>query len=570
MTETPSHRLSRRTFIRTAAVAGASLALPSAIADASRRGSATRVWSDPVTWGGRVPSSADLAVVRTRIILDEDVTLAGLLVQQGGELVFDPDRSRTLATTANVVVEGSLVMKPSSHRKTHRIVFRGINEDAFVGGGMDVLDSDVGLWVMGHGKLRLKGSERRAWLRANESISSGATSIQLVDDPKGWHVGDELAIAPTRPPSAGSSDEAFDHVKVRSISGTTVDLNGEVRFDHPIVMVGGRSYGAEVLNLTRNVRIEGTDAGRSHIFIHSRKPQSVRWAELRRLGPRQPDDEFTEAVLGRYPLHFHLCEDGSRGSVVKGTVVRDSGGHAFVPHTSHGVSFVDCISHNTFEEAYWWDGAPDTRTSGARTDDVLFLRCVASLVRSDPDFRGYRLAGFALGRGRGSVASGCVAVGVRGNDDAAGFQWPEGSEGIWRFDDCVAHNNSVNGIFVWQNTDRHHVIDEFVAFHNGQAGIERGAYLNSYVYRNVDLVGNSLAGVLLHAEADHQGSLRFENVSIDGRGVTRFGFLGAEPTLDGRPAVICNATISGVTDADYSLDYSGDSIADRFDVQSGC
>ena len=76
--------------------------------------------------------------------------------------------------------------------------------------------------------------------------------------------------------------------------------------------------------------------------------------------------------------------------------------------------------------------------------------------------------------------------------------------------------------------------------------------------------------ILLHAEADHQGSLRFEHVSIDGRGVTRVGFLGAEPTLDGRPAVICNATITGVTDADYSLDYSGDSIAVRFVVQSGC
>ena len=133
-----------------------------------------------------------------------------------------------------------------------------------------------------------------------------------------------------------------------------------------------------------------------------------------------------------------------------------------------------------------------------------------------------------------------------------------------------AHNNSVNGIFVWQNTDRHHVIERFVAFHNGQAGIEHGAYLNSYVYRNVILVGNFLAGVLLHAKADHPGSLRFEDVSIDGRGITNFGFLGAEPPLDGGPAVICNPTITGVTDSDYSLDYSGDSIPDRFDVQSGC
>ncbi|HSO49654.1 MAG TPA: hypothetical protein VLS86_03840, partial [Acidimicrobiia bacterium] len=142
--------------------------------------------------------------------------------------------------------------------------------------------------------------------------------------------------------------------------------------------------------------------------------------------------------------------------------------------------------------------------------------------------------------------------------------------GIWGFEDCVAHNNSVNGIFVWQNSDRRHVIDRFVAFHNGQAGIEHGAYLNSYVYRNVELVGNSLAGVLLHAESHDQGSLRFENVTVDGRGITNFGFLGAESTLDGAPVIECGPSITGVTESDLSLDYSGDSIEDRFEVRDSC
>lgn len=562
--------LSRRAFLWSAAVGGASLAFAPAVKRTADRGSKGAMWSDPSTWGGRVPSGDQIAVVGRRVVLDRDVSVAGLIVKQGGELVFDPHQSRTLETTANIVVEGGLAMQPASPRTTHRIVFRGVNEGAFVGGGMDVLDSDVGLWVMEHGKLRLRGSKRRAWTRASGTVPSGARELTLEDDPNGWRQGDELVITPTRSPSGESSVDAYDYAKIRSISGRTVRLSTEIPHDHPSVSVGGREFGAEVMNLTRNVQIEGTPGGRSHVFIHSHRPQSVRYVALRHMGPRQPDDDFSESVLGRYGLHFHLCENGSRRSIVKGAVVRDCGGHAFVPHTSHGVSFIDCISHDTFDEAYWWDGAPDTRTSGARTDDVLYSRCVASLVRSDPDFRGYRLAGFHLGRGQGSVARGCVAVGVRGNDDAAGFEWPEGSEGIWGFEDCVAHNNSVNGIFVWQNTDRHHVIDRFVAFHNGQAGIEHGAYLNSYVYRNVQLVGNSLAGVLLHAEADHEGSLRFENVTVDGRGITSFGFLGAEPSLNGGPAVVCSASITGVTESDFSLDYSGDSIEDRFDVRDGC
>ena len=86
----------------------------------------------------------------------------------------------------------------------------------------------------------------------------------------------------------------------------------------------------------------------------------------------------------------------------------------------------------------------------------------------------------------------------------------------------------------------------------------------------MQLVGNSRAGVLLHAEADHQGSLRFESVTVDGRGITRYGFLGAEPVLEGGPATICGASITGISDSDYALDYSGDSLDDRFSVQNGC
>ena len=566
------HRFDRREFLEIAAVAGAAMAL-CPVNGSDRRSSISGLarWSDRASWGREALRTGDSVSISGRVLLDEDVQVSGLTIQQGGELVFHPHHSRTLESTGNVVVEGRLAMQPSSPQEVHRIVFRGVDERAFVGGGMDVLDSDIGLWVMGHGRLRLKGSRRRAWTRSDNGVPAGTRDITLQDEPDGWRVGDELVITPTRAPGGGGNTttaESYDYANVRSISERTVRLSSATRFHHPALNVGTRDLGPEVLNLTRNVQIEGTPGGRSHVFIHSSQRQVVKQTSIRYAGPRQAADEFTEDVLGRYGLHFHLCENGSRRSVVKGTVVRDCGGHAFVPHTSHGVSFVDCISHDTFDDAYWWDQAPDTRTPGARTDDVLYSRCVASLVRSDPEFRGYRLAGFNLGRGRGSVASGCVAVGVQGNENASGFTWPEGSEGIWGFENNVAHNNSVNGIFVWQNTDRHHLINRFIAFHNGQAGVEHGAYLNSYVFRDMQLVGNGLAGVLLHAGADHQGSLRFEDVTVDGRGITSYGFLGAEPVLEGGPATICDPSITGVTDSDYALDYSGDSLDDRFSVQS--
>lgn len=44
-------------------------------------------------------------------------------------------------------------------------------------------------------------------------------------------------------------------------------------------------YSAEVLNLTRDVVIEGRPGGRSHIFIRSCVPQTIRHAVVRHMEP---------------------------------------------------------------------------------------------------------------------------------------------------------------------------------------------------------------------------------------------------------------------------------------------
>ena len=53
------------------------------------------------------------------------------------------------------------------------------------------------------------------------------------------------------------------------------------------------------------------------------RPQALAHTEIRHVAP---------GAIGRYGLHFHLCADGSRGSVVEGVVIRDAESHAFVPH----------------------------------------------------------------------------------------------------------------------------------------------------------------------------------------------------------------------------------------------
>jgi hypothetical protein len=521
----------------------------------AQAGTSPAPWSDPATWpdGQGAPKPGNVVTIDRPVLLDDDVEVAGLTVSEAGSLTFQPDAGHTLTSTGNIVVYGRLTMRPAAADVTHAIRFVDVDEGAFVGGGMAPLDTDVGLWVMDHGAVDLMGTPRSGWGQSADAIHAGMTTITMSDEPLGWRAGDELVVTPTGAPREETSEEGFETAVIASVSGRTVQLRDALRLDHPAVTLrDGMIMTAEVLNLTRNVRIEAMPDGRAHVMFHADRPQSTRFVGFRHLGPRQSDGEFTKGVLGRYPLHFHICEEGSRGSIVEGAVVRDAGNHAFVPHTSHGISFVDCVSYDTFDDAYWWDQAPDTRTPGPPTNDLLYERCVAALVRSDPPFRGYRLTGFTIARGEGSVARGCVAVGVLGSANASGFRWPEGSAGIWTFEDCIAHNCR-NGIFVWQNTDREHHVRSFVAYHNHAYGIDHGAYSNPYSYEDIVLHGNASGALQLHATSRDAG-LRFTNMICDGANESTFLIRMAEHQFEtDQPTLFQNCVFSGAQDAAFGL-----------------
>jgi len=436
------------------------------------------------------------------------VGLSGKTVPPGHTLRFDPSRNVTLELRGNLVVRGTLEMKPN-RGVTHTLRFVGIDERAFVGGGMDVLPTDVGLWVMGKGRLDIHGRSRAGWNRtgADPSWRSGD---RILTSP--FAQGDFTTFAPQPGANAGSG-------RLGTVTGPD-----------------GRVFTQEALNLTRNVRIEGTPGGRTHIFIRSSAPQSILYAAIRHVGPRQGElPDGNHFVAGRYGLHFHMCGDGSRGSQVVGTVVRDCGSHAFVPHMSDGVTFTDCIAYRVNEDAYWWD-------EGDATNDTTWNHCMAAKMEPIPSFRGYRLAGFNLGVGTGNALLDSVSVGNQGNTEATGFIWPESGSGVWLFKGCVAHNNKSDGLFVWQNTDVPHRIQDFVAYRNAY-GIDHGAYLNMFAYDRCTTFENG-RGLRLYAVSGTgaSGPLSWTGSNFhDGVLVTHHTLTAA------RPATIVDSPCTSVT-----------------------
>ncbi len=430
------------------------------------------LWSNASTWNlGRVPTPSDVVEVNHNVRLDVSASVAGVIVEAGAYLRFTRVLTLTLSSTGNVIVYGELRMRPKSASVIHRMVFTGIDETKFVGGGNVILDTDVGLWVMGAGKLWLDGSARAAWNRTG-------------DDPS-WLPTDELVVTPVAFGDGVQDDGLFQSFS----KGSSVPS---------VTMSDGTKFTAEVLNLTRNVQIEGTPNGRSHVFIMSSTKQTIRYAAMRYMGPRKPNEgqPGSEFVLGRYGLHLHMCDDAQSGIVLESLVVRDTGSHAFVAHRSHGITFHGCVTYNTYEDAYWWDAPeiPYPAPFTTKTNNTTYDSCVAALVRSDPVYEGYRIAGFMLGQGDPftNTIKNSVAVAVQGNVDAGGFVWPELPNGsaIWNFDQNVSHNNSCMGATVWQVNSEPHVVTNFVAYHNGRTGVYNGAYGNPYNWSNLSLYGN--------------------------------------------------------------------------------
>lgn len=408
-----------------------------------------------VTNAGSAPGAG------SRVLTGEETFPEGFVVPAGEVWAFDPDVDTEVIVSGNVIVEGTLEMKPASGAVEHVLRFDGVDESAFVGGGLDPVDTDVGLWVVGDGQLIAEGEEKTAW--------------GYEYDPA-WE-GDEVVAAPNTP---------GDYQKFAPVTSTP-----------PVNELG---YPTELLNLTRNVRIEGTEDGYTHVFIRSTKPQTIRYAQLRWVAPGFGESHTT----GRYGIHFHMAGEGSRGSVVEGVVIRDTGNHAFVAHASHGVTFRDTIAFLVANEAYWWDEPPDPDSDVYNpvndTNDLVWDRAVAAGVTLGAGGNKFRLSGFFLGNGQNVTVTNSVAVGVQGEAglDRSGFIWPEAAGAVWTFENNIAHNNEANGIFTWQNNPQRHDVDDFVAYYNAGAGVNHGAYENSYQYTRLTLLENGIA-VVSHA-----------------------------------------------------------------------
>lgn len=470
----------------------------------------------------------------------------------GGETIITGDFGGVVAAGTTARLRGSVNLTGNLHvRGTLLCDPSGVDLN---GNGFDIHTHD--------GILDLVGTEKTAWCNWGDPVV-------------GWQVGDRLAVAPT---AVGKYDPT-ETTWQGSWAATT-----RPTVSPAVTLFTGQVMQPEVANLSQTVVLRNLQ----RIHLHEATQPTVhtlKWIKVLNSGQT--------AILGMYPVHFHLNGEHTRGSLVEGVVVEGGKHHAFVPHGSHGITLRDCVAFNTVEDAFWWDlpeeyiqtpGVPcpncDPATPSGEicprcgsyrsvngrehhtannSNDTTWDHCLVLGLNSTEPFNPMPLGGFLLGAGKGNKCLNSVATAIRRGTDPSGFHWSSRTNRndggtTWEFRGNVAHNIGYktivvgNGIFVWQNAPVDvHDIDDFKGYHFGKRGVDHGSYQNRYQYRDVVIHGAKSAALAIHPVSVQGASILFQDFITNGP----LWLEGHQIASDGTPTILrrCKFTTVKVDEA---------------------
>ncbi|MGQ0572174.1 MAG: G8 domain-containing protein [Armatimonadota bacterium] len=506
-------------------------------------------WSSPGTWEPKgVPGSGMAVAIAKGTTVEYDVSsdreLAAVEVE--GRLIFSEDRSTRL-DAGNVIVRagGALEMgsqsrpiPPSVVAEVRLVVREGVS---FAGG--DFNPGDVGVWVLPGGRWDVHGAAiRHTWTKLARSARSGDSTIVVREDLSDWPRGADIVVTPTGMNPTGDDFEERKVAGVRRLADGlyAVTLTSPLGRSHD----GGEDLAGEVALLTRNVRITSKYPSRvkAHTVYMGGAKGGIAYAEFKELG--------AFGVLSRYPIHFHMMGDSSRGMVVRGASIWRSDNHFMNIHGSNGLRIEDTVGYDAPGMGFFIEtvesrqqqasgethaGAKDAHAPAARPGEQRTTGEQRAAGRQQRKTRAARdrpkgeetgsnletvfvhnlgakgfwrpgsldeprrMALFWIASFNGILIDN-VAVGSKGGRDSAGFHFAEQSENSLTAAPLVmvrneAHSNDGHGLFSWTNTKLAFDVVGFKAWRNARSGIALGAYNNRIRIVGADLSENGEYGI---------------------------------------------------------------------------
>ena len=276
-------------------------------------------WSDPETWGGKLPTRGEAVTIEAgrTLIIDQDIDVGSLLVR-GTAIV----QRRDISIGAEwILVEGTgALVAGSAERPFKQQLHVTLCSSASDGKGS--AHAQLGtkfLAALNGGTIDLHGEARTSWVPLGSSTAPGHDTLRLAQ-PVDWRPGEHIAIA------SGADHSLLEERLIESVGADclTIRLAKPVWHRHhgkhaPLRHVLPGSIGKVVL-LSRNIVIEGcADSERNSVgafcMIAGTADDLARHSigrfsgvEFRRMG------QFNRP--GRYPLHWHDNGDAAESSVI--------------------------------------------------------------------------------------------------------------------------------------------------------------------------------------------------------------------------------------------------------------
>lgn len=342
----------------------------------------TSNWSDPATWGGRVPGDGATVVIPAgkTIVLDTDTKRLADLRIDGSLRFADKDVSLTSGaiTVAGLLQAGSGTA-PFTRRATITLTGAPTGSNDGVSRGLRVVGGKLLLYA---------AAPQPAWTKLNAHAAAGARQITLRQSVN-WKAGDQVVVAPTD--HYGVSETELRAVS--TVSGSSVTLGSGLskfhwgRLQYPtdtgLSLTQDTAYRppatpaptqlderAAVGNLSRRIVIQGADddAWRNqghgaHVMVMGLKSTvQIDGVEFRRAGQA--------GQLGRYPVHWHLLSyDPGTGAFlgdttnhyIRNSAIWNSSNRCVVLHATNGVSVQNNICYDIKGHAFFLEDAVERR-----------------------------------------------------------------------------------------------------------------------------------------------------------------------------------------------------------------
>lgn len=493
------------------------------------RAAVSGAWSDPATWGGRVPGPGAEVRIPIGIEVVYDASSSGELrsLDIDGRLVFAHERTTSLSARM-IRVGGALVIGTADEPLP-----AGTTAELRLSAASTFGISDDGLRV--HGVLEMHGAEPRvAWTRLAAPARSGDVSIELEEAPD-WKPGDEIVIA------SGSHEPLEAETRVlASVDGKVVAFDEPLLHDHRADEV----FASEVGLLTRNARVLGAGAGQgSHVTVSGRGEARIAGAEFRGLG--------RTGVPGQYALFF----DGlgrADGSYLRNSSVVGSGNRCAVFRQTRDMAVSRLVAHEI--GGHCLSMADGAETSLSWTDNLVAAVRGGSAATGDMFPVAFHV------RHPSAILTGNAAAGSSGH----GF-WYDLPATALRSDGALerpreaalgafagnrAHSNAGDGLRIDGLSEEQDYSPPRTAVFSGYAAALNGGYGfwmrgSGLEVSGAFLAGNRVGGSFAAFGAALRDSLVVGDIGAGAGGVSRYGF-----TFQDGPVSVSGTTFRSFASSD--------------------